>query len=83
MTAPERFADSQIPLAPRAPSIHDPSLPSAANFCCDAQLCPLVGFVLDGQFCMRRRKFIAFLGSAQQSEGVRRIGFLTINGAQT
>lgn len=22
MTAPERFADSQIPLAPRAPSIH-------------------------------------------------------------
>ena len=83
MTAPERFADSQIPLARRAPSIHDPSLPSAANFCCDAQLCPLVGFVLDGQFCMRRRKFIAFLGSAQQSEGVRRIGFLTINGAQT
>ena len=30
MTAPERFADSQIPLAPRAPSIHDPS-----------KLCPL------------------------------------------
>src|SRR6202790_1806916 len=26
MTAPERFADSQIPLAPRAPSIHGPSL---------------------------------------------------------
>src|SRR6202030_3884108 len=25
MTAPERFADSQIPLAPRAPSIQDPS----------------------------------------------------------
>src|SRR5207342_3963540 len=25
MTAPARFADSQIPLAPRAPSIHDPS----------------------------------------------------------
>src|SRR4249919_3669535 len=25
MTAPERFADSQIPLAPRASSIHDPS----------------------------------------------------------
>ena len=24
MTASERFADSQIPLAPRAPSIHDP-----------------------------------------------------------
>jgi hypothetical protein len=27
MTAPERFADSQIPLAPRAPSIHDPLWP--------------------------------------------------------
>src|SRR3981081_1872431 len=27
MTAPERFADSQIPLAPRAPSIHDPQWP--------------------------------------------------------
>ena len=26
MTAPERFADSQIPLAPRAPSIHGPSV---------------------------------------------------------
>ena len=24
MTAPARFADSRIPLAPRAPSIHDP-----------------------------------------------------------
>ena len=32
MTAPERFADSQIPLAPRAPSIHDPSATSAAEF---------------------------------------------------
>src|SRR5258707_14959824 len=32
MTAPERFADSQIPLAPRPPSIHDPSLPSTARF---------------------------------------------------
>ena len=33
MTAPERFADSQIPLAPRAPSIHDPSLPWALRRC--------------------------------------------------
>src|SRR5258708_2030277 len=30
MTAPERFADSQIPLAPRAPSIHDPERSSTA-----------------------------------------------------
>src|SRR6266403_5894129 len=37
MTAPERFADSQIPLAPRAPSIHDPSETLAARVCCDAQ----------------------------------------------
>jgi len=41
MTAPERFADSQIPLAPRAPSIHDPSWPIEAiqvqnpSFRCD------------------------------------------------
>ena len=31
MTAPERFADSQIPLAPRAPSIHDPTETWAAR----------------------------------------------------
>src|SRR6266446_4852141 len=31
MTAPERFADSQIPLAPRAPSIHDPSATSTVH----------------------------------------------------
>src|SRR5271154_2046835 len=33
MTAPERFADSQIPLAPRAPSIHDPqeTIPNGVN----------------------------------------------------
>src|SRR2546429_4745518 len=37
MTAPERFADSQIPLAPRAPSIHDPC---GALFCCDARRRP-------------------------------------------
>ena len=68
------------PAAGLVPVENDPSLASAANFCCDAQLCPLVGLVLDGQFCMRRRKFIAFLGSAQQSEGVRRIGFLRLMG---
>jgi hypothetical protein len=31
MTAPERFADSQIPLAPRAPSIHDPNRASSSK----------------------------------------------------
>ena len=34
MTAPERFADSQIPLAPRAPSIHDPKPPSSELDAC-------------------------------------------------
>ena len=34
MTAPERFADnSQIPLAPRAPSIHDPNRTVAGPKC--------------------------------------------------
>ena len=33
MTAPERFADGPIPLAPRAPSIHDPSLPFDEQSC--------------------------------------------------
>src|SRR3954470_19902260 len=37
MTAPERFADSQIPLAPRAPSIHDPTETLGSPTCCDAQ----------------------------------------------
>jgi len=38
MTAPERFADSQIPLAPRAPSIHDPLRNSAVSADCGAAL---------------------------------------------
>src|SRR5262245_15210232 len=40
MTAPERFADSQIPLAPRAPSIHDPfetSADATATAACEGQ----------------------------------------------
>ena len=40
MTAPERFADSQIPLAPRAPSIHDPSRRSAERLLCNATVSP-------------------------------------------
>ena len=42
----------------------DPYLPLLRQFCCDAQRCPLVDFVLDGQFRMRRRNFIALLGGA-------------------
>ena len=32
MAAPERFAESQIPLAPRAPSARDPKLTSIGHF---------------------------------------------------
>src|SRR5258705_1692078 len=32
MTAPERFANSQIPLAPRAPSIHGPRVDTMQDF---------------------------------------------------
>ena len=42
----------------------DPFLPFGDQFCCDAQRCLLVGFVLNGQYCMRRRNFVAPLGAA-------------------
>jgi hypothetical protein len=42
----------------------DPYLPLRRQFCCDAQRRRLVGFVLDGQICMKRRNFIALLGGA-------------------
>jgi hypothetical protein len=51
MTAPERFADSQIPLAPRVPSIHDPSAPSA---CGSAQ--SVLGICAGAQSCRREPK---------------------------
>jgi hypothetical protein len=57
---------ADIPQASRAHrcDAFDPTATPARPFCCDAQPGPLVGFVLDDQFCMRRRNFIAFLGSA-------------------
>ena len=42
MTAPERFADSQIPLAPRAPSIHDPGLVTLGLAALAAGACSLL-----------------------------------------
>src|SRR5262245_56097029 len=39
----------------------DPFLPFGDQFCCDA---PLVGFVLDGQYCNMTANFVALLGSA-------------------
>jgi putative tryptophan/tyrosine transport system substrate-binding protein len=41
-----------------------PTASSAGQFCYDAQRYLLVAFVLDGQFSMRRRNFIALLGGA-------------------
>src|ERR1700674_3300647 len=52
MTAPERFADRQIPLAPRAPSIHDPTATSTGILRCGAARLPVLVhdriFVLGG-----------------------------------
>jgi hypothetical protein len=65
MTAPERFAVSQIPLAPRAPSIHDPSLPSAAKFAVmqnAASTTEVIWWSSNEGEPMRRREFIALLG---------------------
>ena len=70
MTAPERFADSQIPLAPRAPSIHDPfptspfqspSIP-AAPASVDALGMPLPR---EGTTAMRLRTACSSRGSRQ------------------
>src|SRR5215208_4878916 len=68
MTAPERFADSQIPLAPRAPSIHDPTRKLSRLFAV------LHNTALAHRYArmrsstlrtkpMKRREFITLLGS--------------------
>ena len=73
MTAPERFADSQIPLAPRAPSIHDPTADIGAGLRNRAaQQSP--DHVADGSASLsggarrhatvKRREFITLLGGA-------------------
>src|SRR5262245_14044077 len=41
-------------LAKAAPSTHDPQRHLARQFCCDAQRCPLVGLVPDGNLACRR-----------------------------
>ena len=46
-------ADMQRGVAPIASVANDPNRSSAGQFCCDAQRCLLVGFVLDGQVCMK------------------------------
>jgi hypothetical protein len=58
------IAEIDRSLAPIASVANDPSLHFGGQFYCDAQRRPLVGFLLDGQFCMRRRNFIALLGGA-------------------
>src|SRR3954451_10474705 len=70
MTAPERFADIQFPLAPRAPSIHDPicdiswiEIPERSS------LPPYRGVLSFGpkhrrDQAVNRRKFITLLGGA-------------------
>jgi hypothetical protein len=56
MTAPERFADSQIPLAPRAPSIHGPMLSSAfRRVTCNCR--HDVGGPADGTGCRLHRRW--------------------------
>src|SRR3954453_12995179 len=76
MTAPERFADSQILLAPRAPSIHDPKR-SSGHVPISLSHRPRDGSVVSSLHCMNdplaeghmasrigRRKFLATLGGA-------------------
>src|SRR5467141_902726 len=56
MTAPERFADSQIPLAPRAPSIQDPIPTSAGSSSLRYGDAVLTEMTVDAR-CKRRGKF--------------------------
>src|SRR6266487_3921122 len=42
---------------------NDPTSSSAGHFAVTHR-CPLIGYVLNAQFCMRRRNFIALIGGA-------------------
>src|SRR5262245_48054537 len=62
MTAPERFAESQIPLAPRAPSIHDPNRQSDSG-----SPPPNWGMRYDGANCLIQNDSGASIGLAGRS----------------
>src|ERR1700722_19457168 len=80
MTAPERFADSQIPLAPRAPSIHGPPLhlPRCGNIPGIGGIADTPSHLLGCRGSARRRAattFPTWAGSrARRAEGLRRRG---------
>ena len=77
MTAPERFADSQIPLAPRAPSIHDPQATLPIRFC-GLRGCCLLNLPLN---CSRRKSsssLILPIGSVMSPTNERACGTCTM-----
>src|SRR5215471_4639037 len=61
-------ADMPRPMVVYRSDANDPSATSAGQFCCDAQRCPLVGFVLDGQ---RRRPYRPRCSTPVAREGTR------------
>jgi hypothetical protein len=77
MTAPERFAESQIPLAPRAPSIHDPyrlfaQAPSCKHPSRNLILAPSVHSALSpGKIGLSSQKLIAKLDARATAQTLR------------
>src|SRR3977135_3724382 len=64
MTAPERFADSQIPLAPRAPSIHAPQADVDRIEIPQRSSAVLPSAEHGRYWVVKRREFITLLGGA-------------------